>query len=165
MKGRKYSFPTTKSQTPFFETPRTSASEVLFPGFRDFTVPLLNDLLQFTQLFLREANMAGQSHHRFHPKLGFSIGTGGVDMHSGLFPREEKESVVFHSEDSRTHAAILTPQPNAMQPPIRRYSKSLQNGGGTPAIFHDVQYPFLTKKIGDLVLGFGAIIPSTSPSC
>jgi hypothetical protein len=45
-------------------------------------------------------------------------------MHPGFFPREEKESVVFDSEDSRTHTAILTPHPEAMQPPIRRHSRS-----------------------------------------
>lgn len=46
-------------------------------------------------------------------------------MHSGLFPREEEEPVVLDSENRRTHPAILTPQPNAMQHPNRRRSKLL----------------------------------------
>jgi len=64
----------------------TSTAEVVFPGFADLTLVLLNDLVQLLQLPLVQSLEVRQSNRRLKPELCFASGGQDMNMDACFFP-------------------------------------------------------------------------------
>lgn len=67
----------------------------------------LDTLPNLVELAVGQALVPGQLDLRFDPEFRLSIGTGYMHMNPLFFPREEQESIVFISQDRRTHEWII----------------------------------------------------------
>jgi hypothetical protein len=63
----------------------------------------LDNQLDLCQLRPGQAAISDQLDFRFQPKFRFAIPTIHMDVHSGLFAREEEKPIAFLSEYGWTH--------------------------------------------------------------
>jgi hypothetical protein len=89
------------------DTFETSTPEVLFPGSADFIGICLYIALGSTQLLLTETVILRLRHRWLKPKLGFTIRTFHMNVHSGLFAGEKVKPIGANSQDGGTHSGIL----------------------------------------------------------
>jgi hypothetical protein len=96
-----------RSQNPWGETLATSTPEVRFPAVATFIYAGLNKNLSVPNLPIAQAVILRQCDHWLKPELGLPVPTGHVDVHTGLFTREEVKSEGTIAEYGGAHGLIL----------------------------------------------------------
>jgi hypothetical protein len=81
----------------------TSTAEVFAPSDSDFICALLNNLSRDTQLAFVQALIPSEFDGRLHPELRFATFALDVNVHAGLFAREEQEPEPLITKYRGTH--------------------------------------------------------------
>ena len=118
----------------------TSTAEVLFPGFLDFGVTLMNDPLGLGNRGGPKPPIHRKADRRHNPEFCLSTRALDMNMRSFFFARKEKESEFTGPEHRGAHPRMLPWRERYRSRTISCHELEIASRSSTPVCYHRIRY-------------------------